>query len=630
VGTDKRVVVVTTAGEIQRLKEPVALTTPVLSDNGTKPVWIEAPTGGGGGNVATDTIWDAKGDLAAGTGANTAAKLTAGADDTILMADSAQTTGLKWVASQTPSTQAFGDAAAQGTADTYARGDHKHAMPSSPSVPSFATPAIALGTAAAAGAAGTVIRSDSTIAAFDATAPTTQAFGDSAATGSAAVAARRDHKHAMPSERAAASTAPAAIGTAAVGVGTTDARADHVHATGAGTPSTQAFGDSAATGTGPAAAMTDHKHAMPADPVTAHAAAADPHTGYVLESLLDAKGDLIAASADNTPIKLTVGADDTILMADAAAASGLKWVASASPSAVGTAAATGTADTFTRGDHVHAHETAHLAHDTLWDAAGDLVQGTGLDTAAKLAITVPAANILNVLGVVNGESSWSVKSVHDGTAPAAVGTAAAGTALTSAHRDHVHATGAGTPSTQAFADAAATGSGPAAAMTDHKHAMPTLGYGHTGNSAPAVSLTTASAFATSTGAASSAAYADVPGCTFNLVAGTWMIFGQCFGAAANSAFLMHVAITDSSNTILSEGSQYVAASGTASVNAWGCVVLHAIVSPGSTTQYKMRAARGNTTLTNTWTVQDGSGVGVTNNASDNTDKGSGIFALRIA
>lgn len=33
---------------------------------------------------------------------------------------------------------------------------------------------------------------------FDATAPSTQAFGDSAATGSATVAARRDHKHAMP------------------------------------------------------------------------------------------------------------------------------------------------------------------------------------------------------------------------------------------------------------------------------------------------------------------------------------------------------------------------------------------------------------------------------------------------
>jgi hypothetical protein len=65
-------------------------------------------------------------------------------------------------------------------------------------VPAFATPAIVLGTAAAAGAAATVIRSDSTVVAFDATVPSTQAFGDSAATGSAAVAARRDHKHAMP------------------------------------------------------------------------------------------------------------------------------------------------------------------------------------------------------------------------------------------------------------------------------------------------------------------------------------------------------------------------------------------------------------------------------------------------
>ncbi len=63
---------------------------------------------------------------------------------------------------------------------------------------SFATPAIVLGTAAAAGAASTVIRSDSTIVAFDATVPSTQAFGDSASAGSAAVAARRDHKHAMP------------------------------------------------------------------------------------------------------------------------------------------------------------------------------------------------------------------------------------------------------------------------------------------------------------------------------------------------------------------------------------------------------------------------------------------------
>jgi hypothetical protein len=66
----------------------------------------------------------------------------------------------------------------------------------------FATPSIALATSASGGAASTVIRSDATIAAFDATAPVTQAFSDVAATGSAAFAARRDHKHGMPAEAA--------------------------------------------------------------------------------------------------------------------------------------------------------------------------------------------------------------------------------------------------------------------------------------------------------------------------------------------------------------------------------------------------------------------------------------------
>lgn len=51
---------------------------------------------GGGGSVATDTIFDAKGDLAVGTGANTAEKLTVGANGTVLMADSTADTGVKW------------------------------------------------------------------------------------------------------------------------------------------------------------------------------------------------------------------------------------------------------------------------------------------------------------------------------------------------------------------------------------------------------------------------------------------------------------------------------------------------------------------------------------------------------
>lgn len=94
--------------------------------------WAPVAGAGGTGNVATDPIWDAKGDLAVGTGADTAVRLAVGADDTILMADSAQATGLKWVGSGTPTTQLFGDAAAQGTTDGFARVDHKHGMPADP------------------------------------------------------------------------------------------------------------------------------------------------------------------------------------------------------------------------------------------------------------------------------------------------------------------------------------------------------------------------------------------------------------------------------------------------------------------------------------------------------------------
>jgi hypothetical protein len=46
--------------------------------------------------IATDVLWDAKGDLAGGTGADTAAKLTVGTNDYVLTADSAEATGMKW------------------------------------------------------------------------------------------------------------------------------------------------------------------------------------------------------------------------------------------------------------------------------------------------------------------------------------------------------------------------------------------------------------------------------------------------------------------------------------------------------------------------------------------------------
>lgn len=92
-------------------------------------------------------------------------------------------------------------------------------------------PTIALGTAGAVGVAQTLIRSDATIAAFDATVPSTQALGDAAAVGVAAFATRRDHKHAMPALSAATPLAPNETG--AVGTGVPSSREDHVHPPGA-------------------------------------------------------------------------------------------------------------------------------------------------------------------------------------------------------------------------------------------------------------------------------------------------------------------------------------------------------------------------------------------------------------
>ena len=59
----------------------------------------------------------------------------------------------------------------------------------------YAAPGLTFSTANAEGSADTVIRTDATLAIFDATNPETLAVGTSAAPGSAGVAARRDHAH---------------------------------------------------------------------------------------------------------------------------------------------------------------------------------------------------------------------------------------------------------------------------------------------------------------------------------------------------------------------------------------------------------------------------------------------------
>lgn len=51
------------------------------------------------------------------------------------------------------------------------------------------------------------------------------------------------------------------------------------------------------------------------------------NTNYISKTIVNAKGDIIAASANDTVTRVAVGANGTILTADSAEASGVKWAA---------------------------------------------------------------------------------------------------------------------------------------------------------------------------------------------------------------------------------------------------------------------------------------------------------------
>jgi hypothetical protein len=204
------------------------------------------------------------------------------------------------------------------------------------SVP-FGSPAIALGAVAADGVAATVIRSDATIAAFDATTPAAEAFGASGAAGSAAFAARRDHVHAMPASPSVPSaastvTGPDAFGAAAiVGASGAFARADHDHglpAASGGMTNPMTTQDDiivgGASGVPGRLAKGSDGQVLTVDPTTHHLLWATPSGSVPVTT----KGDLLGFST--VAARVPIGTDASVLTADSTQALGLKWAASAS------------------------------------------------------------------------------------------------------------------------------------------------------------------------------------------------------------------------------------------------------------------------------------------------------------
>jgi hypothetical protein len=57
------------------------------------------------------------------------------------------------------------------------------------------------------------------------------------------------------------------------------------------------------------------------------------NTAAILKAIIDAKGDLIVGTADNTPARLAVGTDGQVLTADSGATSGVAWTTPSAPAA---------------------------------------------------------------------------------------------------------------------------------------------------------------------------------------------------------------------------------------------------------------------------------------------------------
>jgi len=60
---------------------------------------------------------------------------------------------------------------------------------------------------------------------------------------------------------------------------------------------------------------------------------AQDDSNAIQNAIVDAKGDIIAATANDTPARLAVGANDTVLTADSSTATGLKWATPGAASA---------------------------------------------------------------------------------------------------------------------------------------------------------------------------------------------------------------------------------------------------------------------------------------------------------
>lgn len=80
--------------------------------------------------------------------------------------------------------------------------------------------------------------------------------------------------------------------------------------------------------------------------------------------------------------------------------------------------------------------------------------------------------------------------------------------------------------------------------------------------------------------------ADITGCSVSLAAGTWLILARCIGKAGSGSGYFTMQLADGSNNYVQGKRGYL---GGTTTTQFVSLALQAIVTPGSTTTYKLRA-----------------------------------------